>query len=307
MKAKGFIITTLVIMNLIFSQATKAVEIKPATLAIIDTPVNASLPELKNNIVHEVCVLDWKTCPNGTQFQEGAGSAFIPVKFMMKEGLSHGTNMAYAAAKTNPSVNIVYVQFAGATSTGSRQITNESSFVNAFTWVLKNKDRFNIKAVALSQSHHNLGNSAEYCPSTPATFKVISDLNAVGVAVFAAAGNNRDLKRVSWPACSKGTLVISATSYGDGPAIYTDFDPNKTFLFARGDMKLLFPDGSLLNQVGSSISAQVAASAYIALANAHPDYTKDQLVALLKTKTMPLVSRTIKNQVVLDVAAALKG
>ena len=276
-------------------------------MAIIDTPVNASLPELKNNIVHEVCVLDWKTCPNGTQLQEGAGSAFIPVKFMMKEGLSHGTNMAFAAVNTNPNVRIVYVQYAGATSTGSRQITNETSFVNAFTWVLKNKDRFNIKAVALSQSHHNLGNSAEYCPSTPATFKVISDLNAAGVAVFTAAGNNRDLKRVSWPACSKGTLVISASTYGDGPALYTDFDPNKTFLFARGDMKILFPDGSYSNQVGSSISVQVAASAYIALANAHPDFTKEQLVALFKMKTIPLVSRSIKGQFIVDVATVLKG
>ena len=45
----------------------------PQTLVIADTALDSSMSEFSNNIVHELCILDWPTCPNGENFMEGKG------------------------------------------------------------------------------------------------------------------------------------------------------------------------------------------------------------------------------------------
>lgn len=285
---------------------SKAEEIKPATLAIIDTALNSDMPQIKNNIIYEICILDWQSCPNKTQFQEGPGAAALPLNQISINGFDHGTQMVSAAVTTNPNIKIVFIRFVGATTSGIRQTTNESSFVNAMTWIYINKDRFNIKAVAMSQGHHNLGTSTDYCPNTPLTAGIINKLNSVEIPVFLAAGNGKDLKRIDWPSCIPTSFSVSAAAYGDGPALYTNYDQNLTDIFARGDMKLLSPNGTTSNQVGTSISTQIAGASYITLANKYPNYTMNQLLDLLKSKTIPVVSKTIKAKLI-DVMAVLNG
>ena len=79
-----------------------------------------------------------------------------------------------------------------------------------------------------------------------------------------------------------------------------------TDIFARGDLKVLSPNGSKSNQVGTSISTQVAAASYIFLANKYPTYNMQQLMDLLQAKTIPLASRTIKGKLI-DITAVLNG
>lgn len=287
--------------------ASKAEEVKPATLAIIDTALDPTVSIFRDKIVHEVCIIEWSSCPNGKNFMEGPGAASMPLLNLKINGFEHGTQMVSAAISTNPNIKIVFIRFVGATYNGSRQITTEAGFANALNWVYQNKDRFNIKAVSMSQSHHNLMPSANYCPSTPNTENIIKSLEVVGVPVFLPSGNVRDLKRISWPACIPASFAVSASAYGDGPALYTNYDINLTDIFARGDMKVYSPGGSISNQAGTSISAQVAAASYIALANKYPLYSSNQLKDLLKTKTTPLIGRTIKGAKIIDTGAILNG
>lgn len=300
----AFIAITLSVTTI---SVSKAEEVKPATLAIIDTALDTTIPAFRGKVIHEVCILDWNSCPNGKNFMEGPGAALMALPNLKMQGFEHGTQMVSAAVATNPNINIVFIRFVGATASGIRQITNESSFVNALNWVYQNKDRFNIKAVAMSQSHHNLANTANYCPSTPNTETAISNLNSSNITVFLPAGNMRDLKRISWPACIPSAFAVSASAYGDGSAIYTNYDSVLTDIFARGDMKVYYPGGTMVNATGTSISNQVAAASYIALANKYPSYNASQLTSLLKTKTTPLVSRSIKNAKIVDVSAVLNG
>lgn len=301
--------TAILATTLLFTglYASKAEEVKPVTLAIIDTALDTSLPQIKNNLVYEVCVLDWNSCPNGKSYMEGPGSAYLPLNILSKNGFDHGTQMTSAAIGTNPNVKVVFIRYVGATPTGDRQITNESSFIKALDWVIANKDKFNIKAVAMSQGHHNLANVIDYCPKTISTESRINSLTNAGVPVFLPAGNSRDLKRIDWPACIPASIAISASANGDGPALYTNYDPVLTDIFARGDMKLYLPGGTTTTSAGSSVSVQVAASSYLALVNKYPEYKSSDLINLLKTKTIPLVSRTIKNARVIDVSAVLNG
>jgi Subtilase family len=271
---------------------------KPATVAILDTALNANLSVFKDKIVQEVCILEWNSCANGSNFMEGPGAASMPLQFMSRNGFDHGTKMAHASVLTNPNIKIVFVRIIGSTPTGVRQIANEDTFVKALNWVLANKDKFNIKAVALSQSHHNLAPIANYCPTTPNTSKAISDLDSSNIPVFVAAGNMRDVKRISWPSCIPQSIAVSATSVTDGPAVYTNYDPNLTDMFALGRLRLLNSDGYLFNEEGTSVSAQVAASIYVGLNSKYPTYTKQQIFDLMKSKSYPVKSKTILGYIV---------
>lgn len=307
MNKKILLALTAITLTITTLPASKAEEAKPATLAIIDTALNANMPQIKDNIVYEVCVIEWNSCPNGTGFQEGPGSAALPLNIISQNGFFHGTNMVSAAITTNPNIKIVFIRYVGATYNGARQITSETGFIKALDWVIANKDRFNIKAVAMSQGHHNLLPVLDYCPKTISTQYRIESLTNAGVPVFLSAGNNRDLKKIDWPSCIPAAFSVSASAYGDGQAIYTNYDANLTDIFARGDMRVLFPNGTTSNSAGTSISNQVAAASYMALANKYITYTSSQLLDLLKSKTVPLVSRTIKNARIVDPLAAING
>jgi hypothetical protein len=271
---------------------------KPATVAILDTALNANLPVFKDRIVHEVCILEWNSCANGSNFMEGPGAASMPAQFMSRNGFDHGTKMTHASVLTNPNVKIVFVRIIGATQSGVRQISNEETFVKALNWVSANKDKFNIKAVAISQGHHNLSPMANYCPSTPNTVNIISSLDLMDIPVFIAAGNMRDTKRVSWPGCIQQAVTVSATSVTDGPAVYTNYDSKLTDMFALGRLRLINSDGYLFNEDGTSVSTQIAASIYIGLKNKYPTYTKQQIFDLMKSKSYPVKSRTILGYIV---------
>jgi hypothetical protein len=86
----------------------KAIAAEPApTIAILDTAIDTSLPEFKDKIVQEVCILEWTTCPNGQSFMEGKGAASLPANLITLNGFDHGTFMASVFVATNPNVNIV--------------------------------------------------------------------------------------------------------------------------------------------------------------------------------------------------------
>ncbi len=282
------------IMTITTINMAKADEAKPATVAILDTALDTSLAQFQGKIVQEVCILEWNSCPNGSNYMEGPGAATMPANLITKNGFDHGTKMASVSIKTNPNIKIVFVRIVGATSAGTRQVTNEPTFVNALNWVLANKDKYNIQAVAMSQGHHNLGSGANYCPSTPQTESLINSLAASNVPVFLPAGNNRDLTRVSWPACIDSSFAISATAYGDGAAIYTNFDKNKTDYFAMGSMQIASVGGQLVNEAGTSVSTQVAAALYMYLKDKNPTYTYSQMVTLLNSNSVQTTGRRAK-------------
>jgi len=280
----------ILLSTLLISPAFVAKAEPQATVAVLDTALDTSLPQFKDKIAYEVCILEWNSCPNGKNFMEGPGSASMPLTQMQNNGFAHGTQMVDALLKTNPNTKVVFVRIIGATSTGVRQIANEKTFINALEWVFNNKDKFNIQAVSMSQGHHNLPNLTDYCPKTVSTQARIKSLVNAGVPVFLPAGNTRDYKRIDWPACIDDSISIGAsTDYEDIP-IWSNVDINKTDFYALGVMKLAGPGNIVSNQVGTSISAQVAAANWMALKNAKPTYTYQQLYDAFKNTSV-----TIKN------------
>ena len=198
---KNKLITAVLTLSLLspvaISQASGA---DAPVLAILDTAIDTSVPILKDKIVGEVCILEWALCPNGTNFQEGTGSASMSAEQISKNGFDHGTFMATTAVQSNPNIKILFVKIIANTSTGLRKPAGESTISAALFWVKENASKYNIKAVSLSQGSNGMLGKAgtQYCPTFTRTISAVQSLNSMNIPVFSAVGNARDYSRIDW-------------------------------------------------------------------------------------------------------------
>ena len=186
----------------------------PKVLVIADTGFDTQLPLLQDRIIHEACILDWYLCPNGTNFQEGPETASLPLRISQIGGFGHGTQMASVAALTDASVKFILVRIIAYSSNGTRLPAQDSSVVRLLDWVLANKDKFNIGAVAMAQGHHSLLSTKDYCPKTPAVEKRIIELKRADIPFVLPTGNKADKEKIDWPACIPAAIAIGAIDSG---------------------------------------------------------------------------------------------
>lgn len=300
----GLIALTLTVPSTSYANIkNKTVEVP--TLAILDTALDTSIPSIKSKLIQEVCILEWTTCPNGQAFMEGSGASYLPLEAITKNGFDHGTQMASAAISANPNMNIVFVRIIGQNINYDRQISNEQTVYNALNWVYSNKDKYNIQAVSMSQGHHNLSKFGHYCPNTPATKQSIVNLLSAGIPTFVPTGNTRDYSMIDWPSCIQESFAIGAGSK-NGIELYSNNDPALTDFHANGNVKVTAPGNIIKNAAGTSISAQVAAAQWIALKQAKPTYTVDQLRELIIKTSRPIKGKQGSGNL-FELAVAING
>jgi hypothetical protein len=317
-------ITLLIALTLAFttttSHANSRLQNQSTTipsLAVIDTAIDTSLPDLSGRIVHEVCILQSPGCPNGGTFQEGPGSATLPLNRLTADGFDHGTQMAWTAATTNKNMNIVFIRIVNQHPNGTRMRgeMNANAVALGLQWVIENSKKWNIQAVSMSQAHHNLLSVSNYCyennstlsKDTPFVESKIKSLEALGVPVFLPAGNNADTK-ISWPACIPSAMSIGATLPNTKmAATYSNFDAKLLDFFAPVPLRVVTAGNKVISAGGTSISTQVAAANWIALRSAKPTLTYSQVYDLLvKTGTSTSNSR-IKSNRVINLTGAING
>jgi hypothetical protein len=278
------------------------------TIAILDTALDTSLPIFKDRIVFEACVTQWASCPNGLREMEGPNSSTMRSDWISKNGFEHGTQMASLAIQTNPNIKIVFVRIIGANSNGLRQATGEETVWMGLDWVLRNKDRFNIQAVSMSQGHHNLGAAGtDYCPKTPTTEGKIKALADSGIPVFFAAGNTRDYVRIDWPACIPSAISIGATMPAGTIAIYSNHDPLLTDFFALGTVRAIVPGGKTINIAGTSASTVIAATQWATIKATKPHLTYSQIYDLIAKTSTPTYNSKITGGKLINLQGALNG
>lgn len=306
------LITALVALSLVVittanTTITAKAESLPATVAVLDTALDTNVNTLQGKVAYEVCILEWNSCPNGKSFQEGPGSAYIPLKFFNQNGFEHGTQMTSVLTEANTDIKVVFVRIIGNTATGARQITNEITFVNALDWVIKNSSRFNIQAVSMSQGHHNLLNSPNYCPNTPRTVEKIKTLASMGIPVFLPSGNGRDYKRIDWPSCLDDSISVGAATDYDQIPIWSNVDQSKIDLYALGFADAMRPTSQRVSISGTSVAVQVAAAQWMKLKNAKPSLTYQQLLDRLKSTSTQIANPAGLTGGLINLKAALNG
>jgi hypothetical protein len=277
------------------------------TIAILDTAIDTSLPIFKDKIVYEACVIQWASCPNGLNQMEGSGSAVLKPEWISKNGFDHGTQMASIAVMANPNVKIVFVRIVGANSIGLRQATGEASLYNALDWVLKNKDRFNIQAVSMSQGHSNFVAGPDYCPKTPITEQKINDLINAGIPTFFPTGNSRNYSKIDWPSCIPQSIAIGATMPAGTIAIYSNYDPLRTDFFAQGTTRAITVGNKQINFAGTSAATVIAATQWATIKTAKPNLTYSQIYELISKTSTPTSSAKITGGKLINLQGALNG
>lgn len=276
-------------------------------IAILDTALDTSLPIFKDRILYEACVTQWSSCPNGLSEMEGQNSSVLKPEWISKNGFNHGTEMVSLAVATNPNVKIVFVRIIGANSKGLRQATGEATVYNALDWVIRNKDKFNIQAVSMSQGQTIASNLSDYCPKTPVTEAKIKTLADAGVPVFFPTGNARNYSKIDWPACIPQSVAIGATMPTGSIAIYTNHDPLLTDFFAQGTTRATTVGGSIVNVAGTSASTVIAATQWATIKTAKPSLSYSQIYELI-SKTATITSNSqIKNGKLINLQGALNG
>jgi len=283
-----------------------AVDTMPS-LAILDTGIQSSLPIFQGKIAQEVCILDWNSCQNGTKYQEGAGAASLPSNIITKNGFDHGTQMASIAVANNPNMKIVFIRIIGHTSTGGRQLTYESTVAKALDWVALNKEKYNIKAVSMSQGHHQLPKTIDYCPKSFMLTDSIKNLISFNIPTFVAAGNGRDYKRIDWPACINEAVAVGATDQENEITRYSNYDPQKIDFYALGNTVALNPDGTQKNVAGTSASTQIASSQWVMVSQAKPTLTYSQQYDLMKLKSQKVLNFMITGGDMINAMSAING
>lgn len=279
------------------------------SLAVIDTAINSSMPELKNKIVYEVCITANSSCPNKQNFMEGPGSAALPLDIITRNGFDHGTQMVSAAISANPDMNIVFIRIIGNRENGTRDITPTDLIATAINWAVSNKSKYNIKAISMSQGHHNLRGPAgtNYCPSVPSVDAAVNTALGNDVPVFFATGNNWDSVRIDWPSCIVGSIAVAGTDDNGFVGGWSNFDNTLVDFVDLGVFNVLSPTGKSVRMVGTSVSNQFAAAKWVRVSSFKSNLTYSQIYDLLvKTSTSARNSKVTTNRVI-NIQGALNG
>lgn len=290
---KNKLITAVLTLSLLspvaISQASGA---NAPVLAILDTGIDTSLPQFKDKIVGEVCILEWSLCPNGTNFQEGPGAASMSPEFISKNGFDHGTMMTDIALKNNPNAKVLFIKIIANSAVGMRQPTGESTISAALLWIKDNASKYNIKAVSISQGSSGLLGpvGTAYCPVFPRTESAIKDLLNVNIPVFSAVGNNRSYTRIDWPSCIPDVVSVGAVDQINEITTYSNNDSSLLDFFALGNLTAAGPNNVMKNVAGTSASTQIAAMQYLE-ATVKFNSSGQPLIDKLKTFSKKTVGR----------------
>jgi hypothetical protein len=266
------------------------------SIAIIDTAINTTLPELQGKIIYEVCLMEELQCPNKKSFQEGPGSATLPTSEINVGGFIHGTRMAQVAVKVNPNVNIVFIRIfpKGKHGTVAHAAANANSTIKqALDWVAKNQSKFNIVAVSAALGHKTL-DKANYCQMRPffdaELIKSIVTLKSLGVASIFASGNNYNKVRIDYPSCLPDAIGISSISPWSNMTENYANDSAEVDFYSLGRYEL-----STGNVSGTSAAASAFAAYWAKSYSGNYQTTYDYL------KSIAMTHDTNKNNAVIDV------
>jgi len=287
------------------------------TLAVLDTALDTSIPQIKSKLIGEVCILDWPSCPNGTNFMEGVGASVLPMNILSNRDFNHGTQMVSAAISSNPNMNILFIRIIGNTSKGMRQTTNANTISNALNWIFANRDKYNISAVSVSQGNNvviNKNLSKNYCPVT-ATDSIIDKLLSVNIPVFFPSGNSGSSasmnNKIEWPACIPNSIAVGGveTAGLDTPQAsrISNYDEFLVDIWDSITSNVIFPGGQTGVAYGTSIANQLAASKYIMVKTSRPNISTTDLMKLIKEKSLSIKNPLNQKIFMFNLGAIING
>lgn len=138
--------------------------------------------------------------------------------------INHGNAMVEVAKRQNPSIKIIALRSAPASSKSVADVT-PVMFIEALKWVDSNSQ--NIGAVSFSRYFNSPSKPCMPSSSAPYTVdaadamikSLISSLNSKGIQVFASAGNTFGGTKIDYPACLSSVNAVTAPGFADSTSV----------------------------------------------------------------------------------------
>ena len=131
-------------------------------------------------------------------------------------GQSHGTSVSGIIAGDGGGVtgvardaNLVFLKIQSASICGSNSL--DGDLVGAIDWVATNQATFNISALSMSLGAGAFSSVSSCESSDPAMRNALNAVQAAGVAIFSASGNDGLCSSMSRPACMSASMSVGAT------------------------------------------------------------------------------------------------
>jgi Ca2+-binding RTX toxin-like protein len=201
-------------------------------VAIIDSGVDNQHNAFTGRIVSQACFVTDSSCLGGTNSSTAPGSAD---ECTHSTDCDHGTHVGGIAAGgfftgghegVARGAGIVAIKVAQDDPNSTRWTAFFSSIDSALQRVLTLHSSTNPRIVSVNLS---IGTSTTFLPGDPAcnnvdptTGALFGQLQAAGVAVLVAAGNNGSNTSMSFPGCAPNAFAIGATDDNDVPASFTN-------------------------------------------------------------------------------------
>ena len=284
------------------------------TIAIIDTGFDTSIPQLQGKVVAEACFAGdaSQSCPDGTSQMIGTGSATITAAYANANNFQHGTLMASVAAQVAPGAHFVLVRIGQLMPSGATRLSSVDQ-VKALTWLATNQSTLHISSVSLSLGAY----ASPLCSATNmANDKIDAEekvLNALGVPVFYAAGNNASTTNIDYPACLPDSIAIGALGissqapvvpYLEGlPANYSN-STSKIGLWTSGAWKAVNPGGTVVNTLGTSDANAAMNGFWADVKQANPNATMAQELSAFTSTASSFNTATLSGGLRVEAQAA---
>lgn len=266
-----------------------------ALVAVLDSGVGEH-PDLDDDIILELCILNANTLEGGVPCPDGSGQQLFEAGAAL-DGNGHGTNVTgiitsngtIAPLGVAPDAEIVAMKVLddqGPSGTG--QI---SDWIKGLEWVLTIHPAvdgtFDVRAVNMSigvAGNSFVGNGDCEQPGTSGLlmFNAASILRQVGVLTIASSGNDGFNNGISFPACVTNVVSVGASDDADQMTSFSNSNANLD-LVAPGNLILStgISNTGILTLTGTSqASPHVTACAALRVED-NPSLSAEQLQGIL--------------------------
>lgn len=288
------------------------------TIAVLDSGVDSSHPDLARRIIAQHCFTHSACAPNGTNEGESAQDVH-----------GHGTRVTGILASQGsispqgiaPGAAIVAVRVMDDLGQGWT-----SDVIAAIDWVIANQSKLGVKVMNLSLGG---GRYTGICDDQDAITLVYAEAiqraRDAGITVFAAAGNQAETNALVVPACVSGAIAVGGTYDADigtrnwGSCVDTKTAADKVACFSNSSeaLDLLAPGadirttaigGLVTNDAGTSMATPHAAAVAALMLHEDPGLTPDEIERILKETGVSVTDpRTARVTPRIDAYAALKA